>query len=88
MSFTVWAQTIIINIVSICFPYWSGQFDVIVWACGQIIGYTWGGTGGYEEDKWGWVAYGSLVYKVLMEYGDYVEFTPMNYPQLLGSHKS
>ena len=88
MSFTVEAQTILINIVSTCSPHWSGQFAVIVWACGQIIGYTWGGTGGYVEDKWGWVTYGSLVYKVLTGYGVYVEFTPMYYPQFLGSHKS
>ena len=40
------------------------------------------------EDKWGWVTYGSLVYKVLTGYGVYVEFTPMYYPQFLGSHKS
>ena len=53
-----------------------------------MIGYTWGGTGGNVEDKWGWVTYGSLVYKVLTGYGVYVEFTPMYYPQFLGSHKS
>ena len=88
MSFTVAAQTILINIVSTCSPHWSGQFPEIIWACGQIIGYTWGRAGGYVEDKWGWVTYGSLVYEVLTGYGDFVEFTPMNYPHFLGSHKS
>ena len=72
-----------INMLPTCSPFWSGQFAERLWACGQIIDCTWGRSGGFVEDKWRWVICGLLVYKVLTGCGEFVDFTPTNYPHFL-----